>query len=436
MVDLLLRDLERSGPPVDRSIDDEDEMLHFARELHDFDEDAALAAYFRDGLSVLSAVRQLAAWRRGGLAGLESMLDFASGYGRVTRFLVREMEPDRLWVSDIYRGAVEFQQASFGVHGFMSADRPENFTAPRRFDFIFVTSLFTHLPERTFSGWLERLLGSLSPGGLLAFSVHDAALAPPGRAMPESGILFDPSSESRSLDPEAYGSTWVTESFVRAAAARLAPGAALIRLPRALGRFQDLYALDLSAEGGPRAFDPGPFGSFDLCTWRPAEDGGGRLIIRGWAAQQASGAIRSVRVWISGGHAAETRDLGDRPDVRAVVPEASPRVGFEIEVPLPARTAFGSLPMLVEAESSTGVRAPLYAGTLANALLLSTRTELALSEKARQLEIDLRRQDAEIAAMKAAELRARIAAMEASRFWKLRNAWFRVKRGLGLTDET
>jgi hypothetical protein len=32
-------------------------------------------------------------------------------------------------------------------------------------------------------------------------------------------------------------------------------------------------------------------------------------------------------------------------------------------------------------------------------------------------------------------LRARIAAMEASRFWKMRNAWFRLKRGVGLTRE-
>jgi hypothetical protein len=30
----------------------------------------------------------------------------------------------------------------------------------------------------------------------------------------------------------------------------------------------------------------------------------------------------------------------------------------------------------------------------------------------------------------------RVLAMEASRFWKLRNAWFALKRRLGLTAET
>jgi hypothetical protein len=33
-------------------------------------------------------------------------------------------------------------------------------------------------------------------------------------------------------------------------------------------------------------------------------------------------------------------------------------------------------------------------------------------------------------------LETRIEAMQASRFWKLRNAWFGIKRSLGLTKET
>ena len=47
------------------------------------------------------------------------------------------------------------------------------------------------------------------------------------------------------------------------------------------------------------------------------------------------------------------------------------------------------------------------------------------------------RQAAEHAARLAGEtaaLAARIAAMEASRFWKLRNQWFRVKGWLGMGE--
>jgi hypothetical protein len=40
--------------------------------------------------------------------------------------------------------------------------------------------------------------------------------------------------------------------------------------------------------------------------------------------------------------------------------------------------------------------------------------------------------EVEAQAAEVAGLRARIAAMEASRFWKLRNAWFRLKGTFGL----
>ena len=42
---------------------------------------------------------------------------------------------------------------------------------------------------------------------MLVFSVHDEDLLAPGRTLPPSGILFDPSSESGSLPAEQYGTT-------------------------------------------------------------------------------------------------------------------------------------------------------------------------------------------------------------------------------------
>jgi len=54
----------------------------------------------------------------------------------------------------------------------------------------------------------------------------------------------------------------------------------------------------------------------------------------------------------------------------------------------------------------------------------------------------IRKEHGETLAMRRAEadyeisvLEARIAAMENSRFWKIRNGWFAVKRKLGLTRE-
>ena len=81
------------------------------------------------------------------------------------------------------------------------------------------------------------------------------------------------------------------------------------------------------------------------------------------------------------------------------------------------------------------MRAAIEAGTVAQSMLRSTRAELAASENRRRHESELadlrvRRLELEVEARG-----ARIAAMEASRFWKMRNTWFGLKRGLGLTRE-
>jgi SAM-dependent methyltransferase len=430
VVDLLLRD-----QPVDRSIDAEDEMLLFARQMHEGDEDAAIAAYFRDGASVASAIRQLAVWHAGGLDKLGAMLDFASGYGRVTRFMVRELAPERLWVSDIYPQAVAFQQATFGVHGLPSAPDPAAFDCPQRFDLVFVTSLFTHLPEATFRGWLERLLSVLTPKGLLVFSVHDESLLPPGEEMPTGGLRFAPSSESRSLDPEAYGSTWVSESFVRRAVAALAPQAVCVRLPRALGHYQDLFlvSLDPAADSARLSFDPGPGGFLE----RAAIAGGERLTVSGWAAQAGgNGSVGVVRAWLDGRLLGELRRFGQRPDVAQRVGSSGLEFGWQFDGTLTPTTPHGSSYLVVEAETATGVRGSLYAGTLAQALRRSVQGDLDLTQSLRRHENETSALAVRRLELDNEALRARMAAMEASRFWRLRNAWFAVKRALGVSRET
>ena len=98
----------------------------------------------------------------------------------MTRFLVREVPPERIWVADVYAGGVRFQEERFGVHGIVSTIRPEDFACAERFDAILVTSLFTHLPDERFVAWLRVLLGLLAPGGMLAFSAHSPAGAAAG----------------------------------------------------------------------------------------------------------------------------------------------------------------------------------------------------------------------------------------------------------------
>jgi uncharacterized protein YchJ len=78
---------------------------------------------------------------------------------------------------------------------------------------------------------------------------------------------------------------------------------------------------------------------------------------------------------------------------------------------------------------------PVWAGTIESALLRSSRNRVEVLERelagtlAHLAGVEAR------AAHEVREREARIAAMEASRFWKMRNAWFRTKRMLGLTRE-
>ena len=81
--------------------------------------------------------------------------------------------------------------------------------------------------------------------------------------------------------------------------------------------------------------------------------------------------------------------------------------------------------------------APANAGnvTLPAAEGFCLRAELEAERAARrEREGWFRHVESELQTM-IAEREARMEAMRSSRFWQLRNAWFRVKRALGLTDE-
>jgi SAM-dependent methyltransferase len=171
------------------------------------------------------------------------ILDFACGYGRALRFLVQSYPPGQIWASDIQEDAVAFVGDKFGVNTLVSEVTPAQFQPGRKFSFIWVASLFTHLPERLFRAWLVRLHELLADDGYLIFSVHDEAILPAGVQLGANGLLFKPESEISELDSAVYGTTHVSESFVRSMLAQdlaQVPGN-YMRIPRGLADQQDLY---------------------------------------------------------------------------------------------------------------------------------------------------------------------------------------------------
>jgi SAM-dependent methyltransferase len=435
-VRVLLADQGIAEGTVNLAIDSRDEMLSFLVQMHDGDRERALFTYFRTGLSIADAMTQILHWRFGDLSGV-SLLDFASGYGRVTRFLLRDLPADRVWVSDIYADGVRFQEEIFGVHGIVSTVKPEDFVPTERFDGITVTSLFTHLPDQRFVDWLRVLLGLLRPGGVLLFSVHGEEVLSADCALPAEGILFQEMSESESLDTSDYGSTWVTESYVRAAVARASEEPISVhRLPRGLCNFQDLYVAVRAQEGekdvdfSSLAFQGEPHLHVDECVLTKPDE----LFVRGWTLAR-SGDVRAVEVTLDGELLGSAPVEKPRPDVAALFGARFSHPGWACVCPLPAGASRRDAVLLVRAVDGRGRSQPLWASSIEAALLASSRQEVAHLQK---MVADLRGEVVMAEARAAAEregFEARIASMEASRFWKIRKVWFRVRETLGIREK-
>ena len=424
MVDALLRTRVERADALNRAVDERDDMLDFALKLFDYDRDRAIASYFQNGLEQYALVKHIARWR----GRPRRMLDFASGYGRLTRFLQHEKLADEITVSDILPGGMEFQASELGVHTILSKPRPEEFEAPERYDLIFVASLFTHLPAVTFTRWLQRLAGLLEPRGLLVFSVHDESIAP----VRVDGIAFQSESESRVLDVEDYGSTWVTERYVRDQVETLGSGWACVRLPRALSDWQDVYVIS------PDPIDHAPPPRTPRGFVEDFEAGPEGARIAGWASVPGEPPDR-VEIRLDDVIVGPARQFGPRADVAEWLGVPTAEVGWECTIPADAIRSFRYQVATVSAFSKGGEERILFLGTLDALRGHIARQQLEKDARllaVRAQEIAVLSERLAVADHERHVLGLRIAAMQQSRFWKARDAWFALKRSAGLTDET
>ena len=407
---------ERGRPRLDVAAGDE--MLHYALAEQSHHRGIALFAYLRSGLTAAETLERILAWRFGAAERTPSLLDFASGYGRVTRFLAQRLEAKRITVGEISRGAIEFQRRLLGVEGVVSAPRARELCLHRRFAAVSAMSLFTHLPAEAFRAWLVRLWGAVEEGGMLVLSVNDEAVLFAGRTMPESGFHFEPVSENAGLATEEYGTTWVGESWVSRAIGESCDGvSSSTRIPRGLWNFQDLYVV---ARGGglqpldASAVDLPPEGYLDVCL-PVAPD---RVRLGGWAVDRvASDSPPRIAVEVDGEVLAELDADVERPDIAAVRGESSRRSGFVAEIVSGAGAFRADQILAIRATSKGGRQTLLHLSPLEGADL--TRRVAGALDEVRGENLHLRRANA--------ELHRKIELMERSRFWKLRNAWWRLR---------
>jgi SAM-dependent methyltransferase len=239
-LEFFLKNYLKGDPPsVDDSIHPKDEMYLISRDR--LGPDKAQMMYFKLGKDLSRTIAQIVDWRFTARRSSIRVMEFACGYGRNVRYLVHMFPKENIFVSDIYRDAVSFNREQFGVRGRVSVHDPDQLRWNERFDLILVPSLFSHLPESTFSRWIAALFGLLSDDGLLVFSVHGDHLLPSGFEMPQSGIYFYKESESATLHKWEYGTSHVTEGFVREQIRRATGRDRCAMTHRGFWNFHDFY---------------------------------------------------------------------------------------------------------------------------------------------------------------------------------------------------
>lgn len=208
----------------------------------------AVDAYFDGGEDCCRRFAALCAEHFQGTVG--TVLEFASGYGRVTRH-AHHMLPTTRWICcDIHLEAVEYARSQLKLEAIHSSTRPEAWDVGGQcFDVVFALSFFSHMPHVTFGDWLERLLDAVAPGGLLIFTTHGEVSESNMRAggmaarFDESGFFWHPASDQRDLALDDYGTSAVTLTYVHRALQHQ-PRARLIRYQQAWWwGHQDLYVV-------------------------------------------------------------------------------------------------------------------------------------------------------------------------------------------------
>ncbi len=251
IIDTFIQNQTREPEIFQVKIHPQDEMYLYALKNTKGNSNEALLRYFSNGKRILDAIKQIVEWHFDSFENISSFLDFASGYGRFSRFLVQEIPASKIWVSDIYTQAVEFQKKQFGVEGIVSTNHPDDYQIHQKFDCIFACSFFSHTPQKTFAAWLEKLYSCLTENGILIFSTHDLSLMTIETDVDAEEIYFTPESESLFLKTEDYGVTYVGEKWVGKVIEKVTKeNAKWYRIKKGLCGYHDLYILCNKKEVG------------------------------------------------------------------------------------------------------------------------------------------------------------------------------------------
>lgn len=204
---------------VSAAIHDQDFIFHFFLEHPRFSTpDAAVREYFdtgRKSAEMLMAI--LSNDLSVDVAAEKKLLEFASGYGAVTRHLHEVLPALDITSSDIHQEANDFIATQIGRRTIPSSSAPESFDSAGDYDVVFALSFFSHMPKSTWYPWIKALFKAVRIGGNLIFTTHGATtlrLLPTDVVLDDDGFGFMSQSEQGDLEGAEYGTTYTTCRFV------------------------------------------------------------------------------------------------------------------------------------------------------------------------------------------------------------------------------
>jgi SAM-dependent methyltransferase len=176
--------------------------------------------FLRIGAQMAASIRAAAAAAGSPPEGMDAVLDFGCGCGRVARHLA-DLDRPRVLGCDCNERPLGWCEANLRFLG-VSRNRlePPAPYAPRSFDLIYALSVFSHMSESLQRRWIAELRRLLRPGGLLVVSVLGEAVR--HRLTEEERTRFDrgelvverPRMEGRNACTAYHPSDYVTSHLL------------------------------------------------------------------------------------------------------------------------------------------------------------------------------------------------------------------------------
>jgi SAM-dependent methyltransferase len=126
--------------------------------------------YFSVGIDGLRAILSVLTLAK--LKSVDSILDLPCGHGRVGRYLRSAFPEAEMTFCDVNQSGVDYCSKTFSGRGVYSQVELERVDLGRKFDLIWVGSLFTHIDYRRYKNWMAYLCDQLAPNGVLVITLH------------------------------------------------------------------------------------------------------------------------------------------------------------------------------------------------------------------------------------------------------------------------